>query len=348
MTQHIVVFLSKPERKDKPKERSPYTTGDGRTLWTYDDGGDDETDDEGSHVYARIIPRLPGSPRSVTLKLAEITGSAIYKGLEMTVTSRPYRSGLNSLKGDGSDTPFTRGGYTLLKETCSSTAVKFISAVDLPTKGFQLEHLREVNTLNNFVRSLLQQNKLDPMAVYRGWNKAYTVSLPLIGVAVRDRADYTFPTTLNDRIFETIGSYAYREGVSFLPGSLNLLKRTLMMRNIPLGKNGKMFHNLLDAIARTRDEASLKKLLATMQGTVAVFNYLNDALKGILAAWKELEPDYYDHVVANAQSWLSDVAGKIVQNLAGNTVNSLNAGILVSEAAQIRSQIGQIKSPLSG
>ncbi|KAG6045484.1 hypothetical protein E4U39_002350 [Claviceps sp. Clav50 group G5] len=71
-------------------------------------------------------------------------------------------------------------------------------------------------------------------------------------------------------------------------------------------------------------------------------------LKGILAAWKELEPDYYDHVVANAQSWLSDVAGKIVQNLAGNTVNSLNAGILVSEAAQIRSQIGQIKSPLSG
>ncbi|KAG6019992.1 hypothetical protein E4U40_006498 [Claviceps sp. LM458 group G5] len=269
----------------KPKERSPYTTGDGRTLWTYDDGGDDETDDEGSHVYARIIPRLPGSPRSVTLKLAEITGSAIYKGLEMTVTSRPYRSGLNSLKGDGSDTLFIRGGYTLLKETCSSTAVKLISAVDLPTKGFQLEHLREVNTLNNF-------NKLDPMAVYRGWNKAYTVSLPLIGVAVRDRADYTFPTTPNDRIFESIGSCAYREGVSFLPGSLNLLKRTLMMRNIPLGKNGKMFHNLFDAIARTGDEASLKKLLATMKGTVAVFNYLNDAVlhRAITAAARRARP----------------------------------------------------------
>ncbi|KAG6045483.1 hypothetical protein E4U39_002349 [Claviceps sp. Clav50 group G5] len=330
MTQHIVVFLSKPERKDviehsvvilqsyysptqtaypnqsalqsdptpmfiRGNAPTPVATDDyGRTLWTYDDGGDDETDDEGSHVYARIIPRLPGSPRSVTLKLAEITGSAIYKGLEMTVTSRPYRSGLNSLKGDGSDTPFTRGGYTLLKETCSSTAVKFISAVDLPTKGFQLEHLREVNTLNNFVRSLLSGKLFSglPMQAAEQARSHGPLSLPLIGVAVRDRADYTFPTTPNDRIFETIGSYAYREGVSFLPGSLNLLKRTLMMGNIPLGKNGKMFHNLLDAIARTGDEASLKKLLATMQGTVAVFNYLNDAVlhRAFTAAARRARP----------------------------------------------------------
>ncbi|KAG6187812.1 hypothetical protein E4U27_007679 [Claviceps purpurea] len=361
-------------------KRSSYITGDGRTLWTYDDGGEDETDDEKSHLYPRII--APGKARPKVLSLVKWTGSAIYKGYDLVVTSRPYRPGLASLKGDGADTLFIRGGYTLLKDTCGSTAMKFIAAADLPKKGFQLEHLREVNMLYSFVQSLLSgklfsglpmHNRLDPMAVYRGWNKVYDVSLPLIGTAVRDMADYTIPRTPNDRIFETIGSYAYREGVTFLPGTLNLLKRTLMMGNIPLGKDGRKFEALLRLVANKGDEDALKKLLTPMQGSVAIFNYLNDAvlhraftaagktlttemshandfipeLKGILAAWKEWEPDYYNHVVANAQGWLTTSGALIAQKFAGDMAKNPSALILVSETARILSQIGQIKSPLS-
>ncbi|KAG6238482.1 hypothetical protein E4U25_001673 [Claviceps purpurea] len=361
-------------------KRSSYIAGDGRTLWTYDDGGEDETDDENSHLYPRII--APGKARPKVLSLVKWTGSAIYKGYDLVVTSRPYRPGLASLKGDGADTLFIRGGYTLLKDTCGSTAMKFIAAADLPKKGFQLEHLREVNMLYSFVQSLLSgklfsglpmHNRLDPMAVYRGWNKVYDVSLPLIGTAVRDMADYTIPRTPNDRIFETIGSYAYREGVTFLPGTLNLLKRTLMMGNIPLGKDGRKFEALLRLVANKGDEDALKKLLTPMQGSVAIFNYLNDAvlhraftaagktlttemshandfipeLKGILAAWKEWEPDYYNHVVANAQGWLTTSGALIAQKFAGDMAKNPSALILVSETARILSQIGQIKSPLS-
>ncbi|KAK4113357.1 hypothetical protein N656DRAFT_767708 [Canariomyces notabilis] len=81
--------------------------------------------------------------------------------------------------------------------------------------------------IDSFVGSLLSgklfsgvdiKNKLDPIAVINGWNKVYDVSLPQIRLAVRDAADYTPPVTPNDHIFETIGSYAYREGLTYLPG----------------------------------------------------------------------------------------------------------------------------------
>lgn len=58
------------------------------------------------------------------------------------------------------------------------------------------------------------KNKLDPMTVYNDWDKVYDISLPRIGLAVRDAPDYTLPVAPN-------GSYAYREGVTFLPGTLN-------------------------------------------------------------------------------------------------------------------------------
>ncbi|KAK8109874.1 hypothetical protein PG999_008011 [Apiospora kogelbergensis] len=235
--------------------------------------------------------------------------------------------------------------------------------------------------IDSFVRSLLSGklfsgagmvHKLDPIAVYNGWNKVYDIDLPRIGVAVHDTASYVLPVTPNDRIFETIGSYAYREGVSFLPGPLNLLKRTLMMGNSPLGTINN-FRNLLNQIANSGDEAVLEKVLGTMQGTVAVFNYLNDAvlprgfsaagrtlmtemghadeftpdLKGILAAWKEWEPDYYDRVVSEATTWLTTRGAMVAQKFAGSVANNPAASKFVSEAALVVSQAGQIKSPLT-
>ncbi|KAI0200144.1 hypothetical protein F4808DRAFT_461010 [Astrocystis sublimbata] len=235
----------------------------------------------------------------------------------------------------------------------------------------------------NFVRSLLSgklfsnidmKNKLDPIAVLKGWNKADDVSLPRIGAVVRDARDYTLPLTPNDRVYETIGSYAYREGVSFLPGQLNLLKRTLMMGNSPLGSITK-FQGLLGAIASQGDEVKLGKVLDAMRGTVRVFNYLNDAelhrgftaagrtltaemryanqympeLKGILAAWQEWEKDYYDFVTSEALKWLTERGALVAQKFAGAGGLAENPAALklISGAAQIMSQAGQIKSPLS-
>lgn len=336
------------------------------------------TEEHENHLEARAA--LPGQARPKLLSLVKLTGSAIYKGKDLAVTSRPYWPGLKSLSGDGSDTLFIRGGYSLLKDTCGSTAMKFIPALELPKTGFQLEHLREVNMIDSFVKSLLSgklfsgtdmTNKLDPLAVYNGWNKVYDVSLPQIGLAVRDAVDYTLPVTPNDRIYETIGSYAYREGVTFLPGPLNLLKRTLMMGNSPLGTVSK-FSTLLADVASKGGEAEMKKVLGSMQGTVAVFNYLNDAvlnrafslagktltnemshadefipeLKGILAAWQEWEPDYYNHVVSLATEWLTTRGAMVAQKFAGDVANNPAALKLVSEAAQVVSQVGQIKSPL--
>uniref|UniRef100_A0A0N7HV81 chitinase n=1 Tax=Hypocrella siamensis TaxID=696354 RepID=A0A0N7HV81_9HYPO len=358
--------------------RSSYVTGDGKILWTYEDSGMPELNKR--HIESDAGSAVPGKPRHTILSLVEFTGSALYRGKNLVVTSRPYWPGLKSLKGDGSDTLQLRGGYSLLRDTCSSTAMKFIPAAEFPKKGFQLEHVREINMIYSFVKSLLSgklfsgadmKNKLDPLAVYKGWNKVYDVSLPQIGRVIRDAADYTRPVTPNDRIFETIGSYAYREGVTFLPGPLNLIKRTLMEGKSPLG-SPQNFEKLLGRVSRLGDEENMKIVLTAMQGTVAIFNYLNDAmlhraftkagltltnemqhadefipeLKGILAAWKEWEPDYYEVVTSKATKWLVDrgglIAGKFV-----NTVNNPAAVKLASEAAQLVAQAGQIRSPLS-
>lgn len=110
-------------------------------------------------------------------------------------------------------------GFTLLKDECSSTALKYIPAASFPKTSFQVEHIREVNMLDQFTRSLLtgvkvsgerMKHTFDPLAIVAGWHKYYDVSLPQIGATVKDAADYTISRSFNDRAFETIGSYAYR------------------------------------------------------------------------------------------------------------------------------------------
>ncbi|ORY61583.1 uncharacterized protein BCR38DRAFT_411445 [Pseudomassariella vexata] len=333
-----------------------------------------------NHLEVRAA--LPGQPRPKTIQLAKLLGTAIYKGKELTLTSRPYWPGLKSLKGDGSETLVIKGGYSLLKDACSSTALKFIPAASLPTKGFQMEHLREINMIEKFVHSLLtgikysgdsMTNTFDPLAIVAGWNKAYDVTLPRIGFIVKDAPLFTEPLTPNDRFFETIGSYAYREGVSFLPDSLNLLKRTLMMGNSPLGTINN-FKCLVDQVANKGDEVIMKKVTGSIQGTIGVFNYLNDAalhvsfvaagktltremgyadnyipeLKGILAAWKEWEPDYYAEVVSRASGWFTDRTRLIMQRFP-NSGTLKNPAIMkfVYDTTLLAAQRDRIKSPLA-
>ncbi|KAG5951737.1 hypothetical protein E4U53_002386 [Claviceps sorghi] len=359
--------------------RSSYVTGNGQTLWTYangGDGGDDEADENDNHLERRV----PGGVRSKIIPLAKVTGSAIYQGKNLVMTSRPYWPGLKSLLGDGSDTLPLRGGYALARDACSSTALKFVSAVEFARTGWQVEHIWEIQTKYMFLISLLTGKlvsgasmitKLDPLAVALGWNKPYDVSLPRIGSIVRDAKDYTMPLTPNDRSFEVIGSYAYRRGMSFLPGPINIHKRTLMGLNSPLG-NIRAFTLLLNQIAGG-DEKALLKVLTAMQLTIAVFNYVNDAvlhrafmqagndltnemryahmfipeLKGILPAWEEWRVDYFAHVAFKANEWLTDRGALILQKFAGDVSNNPAAAKLVAETALLLSQADRIKSPLS-
>lgn len=299
------------------------------------------------------------------------------------MTSRRYWPGQTSLlNNDGITTLPLRGGFDFVRDTCTTTALRYVPYKDFARKGWEFEHIRELNMIHNFVRSLLtgklfsgldMKTKLDPMAVAIGWTKKYDVSLPRIGVLVRDAPKFSEPISPNDRIFETLGSYAYRGGVSFVPKALNLVKRTLMEGNSPLGKEESTFNRLLKQVAVNGDEVVMKKILSNMQLTIGTFNYLNDELlhpaflaaghvlsqemaradqympelKGILAAWKEWEVDYYAHVAFLAKDWLENRGGLIAEKFAGNLANNPSALKLVTQAAQLVGQAKLIKSPLA-
>lgn len=67
----------------------------------------------------------------------------------------------------------------------------------------------------------LKAATIDPQKLLNGWNKIYDVSFERIGSQVTDVKGWTAPVTPNDRIFEVIGSYAYRVGFSMLQGDMN-------------------------------------------------------------------------------------------------------------------------------
>jgi chitinase len=246
-----------------------YTTQDGRTLWSYDNNEDNAVEEEWNHLDSRA---LPGGSRVKLIQLRSLLGP-LYEGKSILLSSRPYWPGLKSLKGDGSETLTLKGGFSLLKDTCSSTAVKFIPQGSLPKIGFQAEHMREINMFDKFLNSLLtgvkysgeaMTNKFDPNAIAAGWNKLYPASLPRIGSIVKDAKDYTIPLTFNDRIYEIIGSYAYRTGLSFVPGTLNLYKKVALNSQSPLGPPAK-FIALLNQVALNGDTVSMVKILTAMQ-----------------------------------------------------------------------------------
>lgn len=69
---------------------------------------------------------------------------------------------------------------------------------------------------------------LDPWRLINNWHKPYTVSFPTIGVIVKDIRTWTPPVTPNDRIFEVLGSHAYRRAMTLVPKGLNGAKSLIM------------------------------------------------------------------------------------------------------------------------
>jgi hypothetical protein len=67
-------------------------------------------------------------------------------------------------------------------------------------------------------------------------NKLYDVSLPQIGAIVTDVKGFVQPLTPNDRIFEVLGSYAYRGGMSLLPKGMDGFKRLIIVGKMPTKK----------------------------------------------------------------------------------------------------------------
>lgn len=90
-----------------------YITADGRKLWTYDAYAEPDWDSSShfSDLEKRAGGALPGQSRVKVYKLAQILGSSIYNGYEVTVASREYWPGLKSLYGAGSETLHMVGGY---------------------------------------------------------------------------------------------------------------------------------------------------------------------------------------------------------------------------------------------
>jgi chitinase len=123
----------------------------------------------------------------------------------------------------------------MLQNLCSSTAVKFTEAANLPKTGLNAEHLQEAQMIGIFLKSCItgvlpsgatfpSNLIIDPQKLVNIWNTAYDVSLPRIGAVVNDVSGWTAPLTPNDRWFEVIGSYAYRTGMSLLQQDMNGMK----------------------------------------------------------------------------------------------------------------------------
>ncbi|EDO04899.1 predicted protein [Sclerotinia sclerotiorum 1980 UF-70] len=128
---------------------------------------------------------VPGGPRRKFLQLQTLLKTPIYGAKKLVLNSRPYWPGLKSLKEDGLEKLALIVGFTLLKDECSSTALKYIPAASFPKTSFQVEHIREVNMLDQFTRSLLtgvkvsgerMKHTFDPLAIVAGWHKYYDSS----------------------------------------------------------------------------------------------------------------------------------------------------------------------------
>lgn len=134
-----------------------------------------------------------------------------------------------------------------------------------------------------FVKSLItgvkvsdakMKNTFDPIAIAQGWNKVYDVSLPNIGGVVTSPG-WTKPVTLNDRVFEIVGSEAYRKGLSFLPHSLNLSKRAVLA-GFNVGGSSDAWKRAVSQIAQSGSEAAVDKLLTPLQKvSLTVSGYLH-------------------------------------------------------------------------
>ncbi|KAK2803673.1 hypothetical protein FQN50_006889 [Emmonsiellopsis sp. PD_5] len=341
-----------------------YIDGRGITRWTYAESG----------LVTRAA--LPGTSRNMLLKIPELLGTNIYKSLKLI--SRPYPPGRKVFKGEGLQTLPLMGGFRMLKDTCESTAVQFVKLSDLPKTGFQAEHLQEIQMIGKFLKTAvtgylpsgakLKAQVVDPQKLLDTWNKAYDVTLPRIGAVVSDVKDWTPPKTPNDRVFEIIGSYAYRTGMSLLPGDMNLIKKNIVNGNQPMAPAA--FTKALNLVAKGDMDAA-KLIAGKMQKTIGVFNYLNDAvlrdsldkarsdlvkelviagkympgLEPLADIWEEFEKDLYSHMVEIATAFVLNNAARINNKfgLGGGAANNAAVTALLYQAGKLAKATTQIK-----
>ncbi|GAM41997.1 hypothetical protein TCE0_043r15580 [Talaromyces pinophilus] len=183
----------------------------------------------------------------------------------------------------------------------------------------------------------LKAATIDPQKLLNGWNKIYDVSFERIGSQVTDVKGWMAPVTPNDRIFEIIGSYAYRVGFSMLQGDMNRYKRLILSNQNP--KDPGVINKMIDA-AMAGNIKGAKETLGVLQKIIGVFNYLNHEhlqgalstarqdlvaeigkadkympeLKGILDIWKEFESDYYARAVDKATEYMLARKGRSSEN----------------------------------
>ncbi|EGE82986.2 bacteriodes thetaiotaomicron symbiotic chitinase [Blastomyces dermatitidis ER-3] len=354
-----------PDSSDVLYKRS-YQDGQGRTLWSYGESGLPEL---------ILVPPRPGSPRTMFLDIPKLLGTNVYGALKMV--SRPYKPGLSVASGDGASTLPLRGGFRMLKDVCGSTAVQYVKLSDLPMKGFHAEHLQEIQMVKRFLQTAvtgylpsgakMKSVTIDPQKLLDGWNKLYDVTLPRIGAIVSDKPDWTPPLTPNDRVFEIIGSYAYRTGMSILPRDMNYIKKNLVGGAQPMAIS--TFNTALRDVAKGDMEAA-KLVAGKLQKTIGIFNYLNDGvlrggldkarrdlakeiaiigqfmpgLEPLSSIWKEFETDLYAEMVAVGTAFVLDSVGRINSKFYDkNTMSNPAAVALIAQANLLKKAIDKIR-----
>ncbi|RDW83598.1 glycoside hydrolase family 18 protein [Aspergillus mulundensis] len=347
-----------------------YQVNDGQVMWEYDSP-------HWLEKRAGAKPK-PGDPRTMVVALTTMFKSAIFE--DVHVTTRSYRPGLDLFKYDGANTLGIKGAYDLASTTCSSTAMQFVKLADIATRAgrakWSAEHMQEFQMIPMFLRNaisgvlpsgaIMKAGKLDPYIFMTTWRAPYDVSLPQIGELVTDLASWAPPLTPNDRIFEVMGSAAYRTGMTLVPKGLNGVKASLFGLKDPVGYEN--FETLMEGTA-AGDSEQAKLLAANLHETVAVFNYMNDAylrtyldmarvklanewmnyenykgVENIGAMWKEWEEDFYATVVDNAATFMERSLAKIELGFTAQAAfNNPAVTQLLFTAGMLRKNLKQIR-----
>lgn len=112
--------------------------------------------------------------------------------------------------------------------------------------------------------------KLNPGSLIAGWNKVYDVSLPLAGQLITDVKAWTVPETPNDGIFEVLGSYSFRTGMSYVIADMNRIKMNIWTGQNPIAMHvfNKALKDIAAGVTYNDNKDPSKLILGTMQKVI--------------------------------------------------------------------------------